>query len=124
MADFALSTAWALAGWILGAAEVAAFLAVATPVEQPILLGLVVEAGIGVVKIMSFFIPGSIGAQEGGIVWLFTAIGAPRETGLAYAVFRRVRELVWIGIGFGCLGWSVRRAEGSLQPGEEAELSG
>ncbi len=108
--DVVVSVLWATAGWLFGTVEVWAFLRVATPVENALAVAVVLEAGIAVAKGLSFFIPGSIGAQEGGIVWLFHAVGAGTEAGLAYAVFRRFRELVWVALGFVALGWYVRRA--------------
>lgn len=100
---FLASTLLALLGWLLGAAELWVFLAVATPAENPLVLALVLEAGIAVVKGLSFFVPASIGVQEGGIASLFQATGLGLEAGVAYAVFRRVRELFWIALGFAAL---------------------
>ena len=51
----------------------------------------------------SFFIPGSLGAQDGGNVLLLQAFGYSDVTGMAFALLRRFRELVWIGIGLLCL---------------------
>jgi len=51
----------------------------------------------------SFFIPGSLGAQDGGNVLLLQAFGYSDVTGLTFALLRRFRELVWIGIGLLCL---------------------
>jgi len=51
----------------------------------------------------SFFIPGSLGAQDGGNVLLLQAFGYSDVTGLTFALLRRFRELVWIGIGLVCL---------------------
>jgi uncharacterized protein (TIRG00374 family) len=51
----------------------------------------------------SFFIPGSLGAQDGGNVLLLQAFGYSDVTGLTFALLRRFRELIWIGIGLLCL---------------------
>jgi uncharacterized protein (TIRG00374 family) len=51
----------------------------------------------------TFFIPGSLGAQDGGNVLLLRAFGYSDVTGIAFALLRRFRELVWIGIGLLCL---------------------
>ncbi len=51
----------------------------------------------------SFFIPGSLGAQEGGNLVLLLAFGYSDLIGITFALLRRVRELVWIGIGLLCL---------------------
>ena len=51
----------------------------------------------------TFFIPGSLGAQDGGNLLLLQAFGYSDVTGITFALLRRFRELVWIGIGLGCL---------------------
>ena len=51
----------------------------------------------------SFFIPGSLGAQDGGNVLLLRAVGYSDVTGITFALLRRFRELVWIGLGLLCL---------------------
>jgi uncharacterized protein (TIRG00374 family) len=51
----------------------------------------------------TFFIPGSLGAQDGGNVLLLQAFGYSDVTGLAFALLRRFRELVWICLGLLCL---------------------
>jgi glycosyltransferase 2 family protein len=58
----------------------------------------------------TFFIPGSLGAQDGGNVLLLKAFGYSDVTGLAFALLRRFRELVWIGIGLLCLAMLGGRA--------------
>jgi len=51
----------------------------------------------------TFFIPGSLGAQDGGNMLLLTAFGYSDVTGITFALLRRFRELVWIGLGLLCL---------------------
>jgi uncharacterized protein (TIRG00374 family) len=51
----------------------------------------------------TFFIPGSLGAQDGGNLLLLEAFGYSDITGITFALLRRFRELVWIGIGLACL---------------------
>ena len=58
----------------------------------------------------TFFIPGSLGAQDGGNVLLLQAFGYSDVTGIAFALLRRFRELVWIGIGLLCLSMLGGRA--------------
>ena len=45
------------------------------------------------------FVPGGLGAQEGGYLLLLMALGYGEVTGIAFALIRRVREIVWILIG-------------------------
>jgi len=51
----------------------------------------------------SFFIPGSLGAQDIGNFLLLKDFGYSDVAGLTFALLRRFRELVWIGIGLLCL---------------------
>ena len=51
----------------------------------------------------TFFIPGSLGTQDGGNLLLLEAFGYSGVTGITFALLRRFRELVWIGIGLLCL---------------------
>lgn len=58
----------------------------------------------------TFFIPGSLGAQDGGNVLLLKAFGYSDVTGITFALLRRFRELVWIGLGLLCLTFVGGRA--------------
>jgi len=51
----------------------------------------------------TFFIPGSLGAQEGGYTLLLMSFGYTEVTGITFALIRRLREILWIVIGLGCL---------------------
>ena len=51
----------------------------------------------------TFFIPGSLGAQEGGYTLLLMSFGYSEVTGITFALIRRLREILWILIGLGCL---------------------
>lgn len=51
----------------------------------------------------TFFIPGSLGAQEVGYTLLLMSFGYTEVTGITFALVRRLREILWIFIGLGCL---------------------
>ena len=51
----------------------------------------------------TFFIPGSLGAQEGGYVLLLLSYGYTDVTGITFALVRRLREILWILVGLLCL---------------------
>ena len=51
----------------------------------------------------TFFIPGSLGAQEGGYTLLLMSFGYSEVTGITFALIRRLREILWILLGLGCL---------------------
>lgn len=67
---------------------------------------LAVEAFISVAKVLGMFSPGSIGVQEGGIIFLFKLFALPAPIGVAYAIIRRVRELI-----YGMVGWLLIYSE-------------
>lgn len=45
------------------------------------------------------FVPGGLGAQEGGYLFLLVALGYGEVTGITFALIRRIREILWILIG-------------------------
>ncbi len=63
------------------------------------------ESDSGSIKGGTFFIPGSLGAQDGGNLLLVTAFGYSEVAGITFALLRRFREIVWIVIGLICLAW-------------------
>jgi hypothetical protein len=46
-----------------------------------------------------FFMPFNVGSKEGGLYFIFAALGLPARLGVAAAVISRLRELTWIGTG-------------------------
>jgi uncharacterized protein (TIRG00374 family) len=69
----------------------------------------------------TFFIPGSLGAQDGGNMLLLSAFGYSDVTGITFALLRRFRELVWIGLGLLCLALVGGRAA-VIQEGRTDDL--
>ena len=55
------------------------------------------------IKGTTFFIPGSLGAQDLGNLYLLKDFGYTDVAGVTFALLRRFRELVWIGTGLMCL---------------------
>ena len=70
----------------------------------------------------TFFIPGSLGAQDGGNLLLLKAFGYSDVTGITFALLRRFRELVWIRLGLLCLALVGGRAA-VLEPPHDAGSS-
>ena len=68
----------------------------------------------------TFFIPGSLGAQDGGNLLLLKAFGYSDVTGITFALLRRFRELVWIGIGLLCLAM-IDRGHRSLRDSDSQD---
>ena len=52
----------------------------------------------------------SLGAQDGGNMLLLSIFGYSDVTGITFALLRRFRELVWIGLGLLCLAMLGGRA--------------
>ncbi len=91
-----------LAAWLLESVEVYAIL-------YFLHAGIDVWASISIaaltvfIKGGTFFIPGSLGAQEGGYTLLLVSFGYSEVTGITFALIRRLREILWILVGLGCL---------------------
>ena len=71
----------------------------------------------------TFFIPGSLGAQEGGYVLLLLSYGYTDVTGITFALVRRLREILWILIGLICL-LSLKGRDTIVPEGPSPELKG
>lgn len=100
-----------LIGWLCDALEIwLVCWLFGLPLDYP--QALAVEAFISVAKGIGMFSPGSIGVQEGGIIFLFKLFALPAPIGVAYAIIRRVRELI-----YGIIGWLLIYAEGDTIKG-------
>ncbi|MCW5698884.1 MAG: flippase-like domain-containing protein [Rhodospirillales bacterium] len=100
---FAVAFALALLHWAVGALEImltAYFLGNSLTLLEAWSIAAVVE----LVRAGTFFIPASIGAQEGALVVVTGAITGQPTLGLSLALVRRFRELLWILWGLG-IGW-------------------
>ncbi len=101
---FFLSTFFNFLGWFAGVFEtymIANILGISVSFGEAWLL----EALVQVLRIVTFFIPSSIGAQEGGIVLIFSQLGFVKEASVTFAVVRRLREMIWLGCGL--LVWAL-----------------
>ena len=103
-------------GWLAEAVEVYVILYfLGVPVD--ILASISIGALSVFIKGSTFFIPGSLGAQEGGNLAVLLAFGYTDLTGITFALLRRVRELVWILLGLLCL-WALGGGLSAAQPGQ------
>jgi uncharacterized protein (TIRG00374 family) len=93
-----LSVAFHFLAWLLGALETWMILSfLGTPVS--LATATVIEAfGMGI-RFATFLIPSSLGALEGGYAATFAALGLGATRGVTFSLVRRVREIVWIGVG-------------------------
>ena len=99
---FYASTGLYLLGWLSEALEVYVIIWYLAGPPNP-LSAISIGALSVLIKGGTFFIPGSLGAQDGGNLLLLKAFGYSDVTGITFALLRRFRELVWIGIGLLCL---------------------
>ncbi|GJL53658.1 MAG: membrane protein [Nitrospirales bacterium] len=107
--------------WMLETLEVYAILYyLDVPVD--IVTSLSIAALTVFIKGSTFFIPGSLGAQEGGYVLLLLAYGYPDVTGITFALIRRLREILWIFVGLVCL--LLLKGREPLQPDDVAASKG
>lgn len=110
---FLKSMAYAFFGWVAGVIELyftLYFLGI--PVSFKELW--IIESLLQFVRAASFFIPLSLGAQEGGLILIFTSMGMAGPLGLAVSFVRRIRELVWVALGL-LLGWGTNFKPSKVQ---------
>lgn len=115
---FAAAVILAFANWMLGIVEVYYSMMF---LDHPISWteAWVIEAVAQLVRTGTFFIPASIGAQEGAFVLVCGAITGLPSLGFSVSVIRRVREIIWIIWGF-VLG-SMYSLKTRLAPEQESE---
>ena len=95
---FGLSVGFHLLGWLMGALETWLFLRV-LQIPASLTTALVIETLGSAVRFATFFVPGSLGALEGANTAAFAALGLGAPAGLAFSLLRRLRQVVWIGMG-------------------------
>ena len=95
---FFFALVFALANWVLGVVEIFYTMKF---LGHPISLidAWIMEAVAQLIRAGTFFIPASIGVQEGAFLAIGSAITGSPSAGFAAAIVRRVREVIWIGWG-------------------------
>ena len=89
-------------GWIAEAVEVYLFIwYLGGPAKA--LTSISIAALSVFIKGTTFFIPGSLGAQDLGNLFLLKDFGYSEVAGVTFALLRRFREMVWIGMGLLCI---------------------
>ncbi len=108
------SIGYAFTGWIVGIGELYVVLVLLG--YDPSFADLwMIEALTQLVRVGSFFIPLSIGAQESGFVLIFAGMGMPADLGLTVSFVRRIKELIWVGMGL-VMGWALAFKPSKIQP--------
>ena len=112
-ARYAASIALSALRWALGTAEMwLALYLLGYPVS--LAEALVLEGLLQLARSVSFFIPANLGTQDGALALAAAAITGVAAAGLGAALLRRVREVIFIALGFAMGGWfslrTLRRA--------------
>ncbi len=91
------SFAFALTNWVLGALEVYLIMGF---VGFPLSFAEVwmIECMVQLVRTIAFFIPAGLGAQEGAFLIAVGALTGVPSAGVATALVRRFRDVLWIGL--------------------------
>ena len=95
---FCCTTLVYLMGWLADALEV---YVVCASLGLPLSWSeaVAIESFVSVAKVVGIFAPAAIGVQESGILLLFQLFGLPTPIGVAYALLRRGRELLYVLVG-------------------------
>ncbi len=99
---FGQSCGWFFLGWAGGIVETWIFLTI-LGLPDGLHAAVVVQVWSVIITRFSTFIPGNVGAQEAGAVMVFATLGLSPEAAMAFAILRRIRQIGWIGGGFGVL---------------------
>jgi glycosyltransferase 2 family protein len=95
---FLLAASCHFAGWLIGVAEVVVIV-VLTGGTVTWLDAFIIETLSQPIRASALVIPGSIGTQELGGVWLCTFLGMPEAEALTLWLLKRAREMFFDGIG-------------------------
>jgi uncharacterized protein (TIRG00374 family) len=123
-ARYAASILLATLRWTLGTFEMwLAMYLLGHPVS--LAEALVLEGLLQLARSVSFFIPANLGTQDGAVALAAAAMTGVAAAGLGAALLRRVREVIFIALGFAMGGWyswrTLRRA--AADPAAHAELA-
>ncbi len=100
--SFATSTVYFFLGWLLGAGEVWFFFKL-IGIQAGFGDALIIETMIQPVTAAALVIPGALGVQEAGGVFLCRLLGIDESAGLTLMVLRRARETTYSLVGLATL---------------------
>jgi putative membrane protein len=100
---FVRATAWHLAGWVLGTTEVLLMTwLIGAPVSP--LEAFLIESMAQPIRAMALVIPGALGVQEWGGMWLCTTLGMAEPAAVTLWLLKRGRETLFDLTGLAYLG--------------------
>jgi glycosyltransferase 2 family protein len=87
-----------LVAWWLGPIEIFIYLRL---LHQPATwtIAVLVEALGLLIERATFLIPAKLVSQEGGKALILSMLGYPADVGFAIGLIRRIKEIVWVGLG-------------------------
>lgn len=97
--SFRTSVLLHLAGWVMGGVEMM-WLLNCVGIPADLMTGIMLEALLQLVRTASFFIPGNLGTQEAGLAFFVYLHGFDPALGFAVSLLKRLRQIVWTGVGF------------------------
>ena len=107
---FATAMGGAFANWALGALETFVILWV---IGYPVTFfdAWIIEAATQLARAGAFFVPAAIGVQEGAFVLICGLLTGSPTAGLATALIRRLRQIVWMAWGLAIAAGFRRRRD-------------
>lgn len=102
-ATFALATTWHFLGWLLGVVEIQ-FMTWLMGAPVGFLEAFIIEALAQPIRAAALVIPGGLGVQEWGGMWLCTQLGMTGPDAVTLWLLKRGRETVFDLIGLAYLG--------------------
>jgi glycosyltransferase 2 family protein len=87
-----------LIAWSLGPIEIYIYLRL---LHQPVTwtIAVLVETMGLLIERATFLIPAKLVSQEGGKALILSVLGYPADAGFAIGLIRRIKEMVWVGLG-------------------------
>ncbi len=95
---FWASVFWFFLGWMIGVLETYLILDF-LHLPATAFMAITIEVLSRLITSLLFFVPGNLGTQEGGQVLIFSLLGLDAVQGFSLGIIRRIRELIWVGIG-------------------------
>lgn len=97
-----------LAGRILGIVEIYMIAEVVYP-PFSFFDAWILGAVAPIINIVFTFVPGAVGVLEGASAGVLVLLGAPGSVGITIQIVRRIRQGIWIGLGFAALSVQERK---------------
>lgn len=102
---FSHAIALAFLNWVVGTVEI---YAIANLLGTPVSIeeAWILESAVQLTRAATFFIPLSLGTQEGALFMVTAAITGDGAFGIAISLVKRFREIIWVAWGF-AIGWRL-----------------